>query len=74
MTMFPIAEQWISSGVTGMLNGALPLFSAITAAILLRRSPARAQLVGLSVGFVGVVLVSLPSMQGGARTASGPRS
>ena len=71
MTMFPIAEQWISSGVTGMLNGALPLFSALVASILLRRAPARVQLVGLTVGFAGVVLVSLPSMQGGSKTALG---
>ena len=41
MTMFPIAEQWISSSVTGMLNGALPLFSAAIASILLRRLPGR---------------------------------
>ena len=71
MTMFPIAEQWISSGVTGMLNGALPLFSALVATILLRRLPGRVQLVGLAVGFAGVVLVSLPSMQGGSKTALG---
>lgn len=71
MTMFPIAEQWISSGVTGMLNGALPLFSALVASILLRRAPGRVQLIGLAVGFAGVVLVSLPSMQGGSKTALG---
>ena len=39
MTMFPIAEQWISSSVTGMLNGSLPLFSATIASILLHRPP-----------------------------------
>lgn len=71
MTMFPLAEQWISSSVTGMLNGALPLFAAVVAAMLLRRLPGRFQLAGLAVGFAGVVAISLPSLQGGSRTALG---
>ncbi len=71
MTMFPIAEQWISSSVTGMLNGALPLFSAAIASILLRRLPGVAQRRGIAVGFLGVVLIGLPSLQGGSSTALG---
>jgi drug/metabolite transporter (DMT)-like permease len=71
MTMFPIAEQWIDSSVVGMLNGALPIFSGLMAALLLRRAPGRAQQLGLAVGFVGVVLVSLPSLRGTDDTALG---
>jgi len=71
MTMFPLAEQWISSSVTGMLNGSMPLFSAAVAGLLLRRPPGRNQVLGLVVGFAGVVAISLPSLQGGSRTALG---
>lgn len=71
MTMFPLAEQWISSSVTGMLNGSMPLFSAAVASLLLRRLPGRNQLIGLAVGFAGVVAISLPSLQGGSDTALG---
>ena len=71
MTIFPIAEQWISSSVTGMLNGSMPLFAAAVAAIMLRRPPGRLQQAGIIVGFLGVVAISLPSMQGGSRTALG---
>lgn len=71
MTMFPLAEQWISSSVTGMLNGSMPLFSAAVAGLLLRRLPGRSQRFGLAVGFAGVVLISLPSMRGGSHTALG---
>lgn len=71
MTMFPLAEQWISSSVTGMLNGSMPLFSAVVASLLLRRLPGRNQLIGLAIGFAGVVAISLPSLQGGSRTALG---
>lgn len=71
MTMFPLAEQWISTSVTGMLNGAMPLFSATVAGLLLRRLPGRTQMVGLAVGFAGVLAISLPSWQGGSRPALG---
>jgi len=71
MTLFPVAEQWVSSSVAGMLNGALPLFSAAISAFLLRRAPGRNQIAGIAVGFLGVVAISLPSMQGGSKTALG---
>jgi drug/metabolite transporter (DMT)-like permease len=71
MTMFPLAEQWISSSVTGMLNGSMPLFTAAVAGLLLRRMPGRNQVLGLVLGFAGVVAISLPSVQGGSRTALG---
>ena len=61
-TLFPIAQQWISSALTGMLNGANPLFAALIAAILLRQLPGRLQLIGLLVGFVGVVAISIPAL------------
>ncbi len=71
MTMFPIAEQWLDSSVTGMLNGSMPLFAASIAAMLLRRPPGRTQLIGLAVGFLGVVMIGVPSLQSGSRTALG---
>lgn len=61
-TLFPIAQQWISSALTGMLNGANPLFAALIASILLRHLPGRTQLVGLALGFVGVVVISIPAL------------
>jgi len=64
--LFPLAQQWISSALTGMLNGAMPLFSALFAALLLKRLPRRTQAVGLLVGFMGIILLTLP----GAESAS----
>lgn len=61
-TLFPVAQQWINSAVAGMLNGAMPMFAALVATILLRRRPRGALLVGLVVGFVGVVAISAPSI------------
>ncbi len=69
-TLFPIAQQWINSSLAGILNGAMPLFAAIIAALLLRRLPGPVIISGLLVGFIGVVLVSLSS-EGGDSAALG---
>ncbi len=59
MFLFPVAQQWISSSLAGMINGAVPLFAAIVAALMLRKAPAPLQITGLIVGFAGVTAVSL---------------
>jgi drug/metabolite transporter (DMT)-like permease len=72
LLLFPIAQDLgVASSTAGMINGAVPLFAAAFAAILLRRLPGRVQMVGLLVGFVGVILVSLPAAGGSAGTALG---
>lgn len=70
-TLFPIAQQWIDSSLAGILNATMPLFAAGIAALLLRRLPGRIHLVGLLLGFVGVVLVTLPSWGEGDNAALG---
>lgn len=70
-TLFPIAQQWIDSAVTGMLNGATPIFTAIIASLLLRHLPGRLQIVGLAVGFVGILAIALPSAGTGNTAALG---
>ncbi len=66
LSMFPYAEQHVSSALAGMLNGAVPLFVAAVASGLARRLPPRAVLMGLAVGFLGTILIALPGL-----TASG---
>jgi len=70
-TLFPIAQQWINSAVAGMLNGAVPIFTAIVASVLLRHLPGRLQVIGLVVGFAGIVAIALPSAESGATAAIG---
>jgi drug/metabolite transporter (DMT)-like permease len=70
-TLFPIAEQHITSGATGLLNGALPLFAVAIGSLLLRRSPGRAQGVGLALGFAGIAAIALPTLGGGPGAATG---
>jgi drug/metabolite transporter (DMT)-like permease len=62
LLLFPIAQDLgIASSTAGMINGAMPLFAAMFAALLLRRTPGGRQTAGLVVGFAGVVLIFLPA-------------
>jgi drug/metabolite transporter (DMT)-like permease len=67
--LFSTAQQWIDSSLAGMINAATPLFTALVAAFLVRQLPSRLQGIGLVVGFLGVVAVSLPSVEGGSNAA-----
>jgi drug/metabolite transporter (DMT)-like permease len=71
LTIFPIAQQWIDSSVAGMLNGAVPITAAAWATLLLGRLPGWRQLVGIGIGFVGVVAISAPEVVDSSATALG---
>jgi drug/metabolite transporter (DMT)-like permease len=71
LTLFPYAEQHVSSSVTGMLNGGTPVFALLVASAIHRRLPSRGQLTGILVGLVGVVLIALPTIGEGSSSASG---
>src|SRR5687767_2827857 len=66
LSMFPFAEQHVSSALTGMLNGATPLFVAAVASVLAHQLPERGIIVGLVVGFGGAVVMALPALSGGS--------
>ena len=70
-SLFPIAQQWINSAVAGMLNGAVPIFAAAIGSLMLRRLPRGAHLVGIAVGFLGVVAIASPSLSEGSSEALG---
>jgi drug/metabolite transporter (DMT)-like permease len=71
LSMFPYAEQRVSSALTGMLNGAVPLFAALVASGISRRPPTRGVAAGLAVGLIGAVLMALPSLHQGRSSAVG---
>jgi drug/metabolite transporter (DMT)-like permease len=71
LSMFPYAERHVSSALTGMLNGAVPLFVASVAAGIARRWPSRGIVMGVAVGLAGGVLMALPTLREGRSTALG---
>jgi drug/metabolite transporter (DMT)-like permease len=64
LSMFPFAEQHVSSALAGMLNGATPIFAALVASLLTRQAPSRRAALGLAIGFVGAILIALPGLSG----------
>ena len=38
-TIFPLAQEHINSAVTGLLNGATPIFAGVVSTVLLRAAP-----------------------------------
>ena len=71
LTMFPFAEERVSSSVTGMLNGATPLFVATVGAIVFKKRASKAQVNGLLVGFAGVVIIAVPTVNEGSSSIVG---
>lgn len=71
LSMFPFAEQRVSSALTGMLNGANPLFTAVVASAIARRAPSRRLAMGLAVGLAGTVLVAWPTLHEGRSSLEG---
>lgn len=71
MSLFPHAEQHVSSALTGMLNGAIPLLAAAAGVVITRTLPSRAVVAGLAVGFAGAVLMAAPGIGRGGTEARG---
>ncbi len=69
--LFPIAQQHVDSSVAGMINASMPIAATTWGIVLLRRLPGRIQLVGLGVGFLGIVGVFLPQLRESQATAFG---
>ncbi|MCB0966685.1 MAG: DMT family transporter [Ilumatobacter sp.] len=71
LTLFSLAEERVSSSVTGMLNGANPIFTAAVAAAIVHALPPARQLTGLAVGLAGIVLIAAPTWSEGSSSAGG---
>jgi drug/metabolite transporter (DMT)-like permease len=70
-TLFPMAQQFVNSAITGMLNGGMPIFAAAIATAMLGRWPRPLTSAGIAIGFLGVVAISAPSLGRGSSEALG---
>lgn len=55
--LFTSAQTELPSAIAGMLNSLTPLFTMIIAALLFKTAISRSQLIGLTVGFFGAMLL-----------------
>jgi drug/metabolite transporter (DMT)-like permease len=68
MAFIAWGQQYIPSGMAGILNAMVPLFAIVLAALVLHDEPITLnRLAGLAVGFGGVVLLALPSLVASTR-------
>jgi drug/metabolite transporter (DMT)-like permease len=60
-TLFGVGERSVDSGVAGVLNATTPLWALLLALVLgIDRRPGLVRLVGLALGFVGVLVIFAP--------------
>ncbi len=69
--LFASAQQHIDSALAGMLNGMVPIFGASIAMLLTRTLPRLPHAVGITLGLIGAVSISLPAARGAAAGAWG---
>ena len=71
-TLITWGQQHIPTGMAGVLNALVPLYTVILASVVLHDEPITAnRLVGVLVGFGGVVLMGIPSATSPAAGAGG---
>lgn len=58
--LFALAEQHIESAVAGMLVSSVPIVTVVLVVAVNHRLPGRIQLMGLGIGFIGVVALTSP--------------
>ena len=70
-TLITWAEQQVNSNLAAIINGAVPLFGILLAAWFLSDEPLTLnKLVGIGVGYVGVVVLVAPGLLNGGATGS----
>jgi drug/metabolite transporter (DMT)-like permease len=60
--LFPVAERTVTSGVASMINGSLPIVTALVTAIWIRRFPSKRRVAAILLGFFGIALVATPAV------------
>jgi drug/metabolite transporter (DMT)-like permease len=64
--LYPLAEETVSSAITGMMNGGLPVVVTVVTAIWVRSVPSPRRMLAVLVGFSGIALIAVPSIREGS--------
>lgn len=60
--LFPVAERTVTSSITGMINGGLPVVTTAVTALFTRTMPSRTRMAAVTVGATGIAMISLSSV------------
>ena len=63
--LFALAETGLSSSLTGILNSLTPIFTLIVGMLFFKTGIQKGQSVGLALGLIGSVLISIVGAEGG---------
>jgi drug/metabolite transporter (DMT)-like permease len=69
--LYPVAERTVSSSITGMINGGLPVVTTVVTAVFQRHVPSVRRMVAVTVGAGGIAMISLSSV--GSETGADAR-
>ena len=64
--LYPLAEETVSSAITGMMNGGLPVVVTLVTAIWVQVMPSPRRIIAVLVGFSGIALIAIPSISDGS--------
>ena len=64
--LYPLAEETVSSAITGMMNGGLPVVVTVVTAIWVGSVPSPRRILAVLVGFSGIALIAVPSIREGS--------
>ncbi len=64
--LYPIAEQTVNTSITGMLNGGLPIVTAVVTAMFTRVMPSAFRMAAVIIGGIGIMMISVASIGEGA--------
>jgi drug/metabolite transporter (DMT)-like permease len=71
-TIYPIGQQWITSGAAGIINAMTPIMVVIVSHFWAGGERATwGKSAGVVAGFAGIVLLSVPAMQGTGASSLG---
>lgn len=71
LTLFPIAQQWIDSSLTGMLNSAMPIMTVVVSWLVFSTPTGSRRLVGVAIGFAGILIIGIPEASTAGTNAAG---
>ena len=69
--LYPLAQQTVDSSVAGMVNGSVPIATTVIAVLVSRTLPGPRALVGLGLGFLGILSIGWPTARGASGSLLG---
>jgi drug/metabolite transporter (DMT)-like permease len=61
--LLALGAQYLSSGAAALINSTIPIWVAILMLLFLRKKPTRLSIAGIIAGFIGLIILVLPTLE-----------